>query len=89
MTLFDLNYFPIGPTFKYSQTGHYRGFPGDSVVKNPPGNAGDARDSGSIPQSGRSPGEGNDYPFLHGECHGQRSLVVFHGVTKSQTQLRD
>ena len=31
-------------------------WPGDSVVKNPPTNAGD---SGSIPGSGKSPGEGN------------------------------
>ena len=30
-------------------------FPGGSVVKNPPANSGDA---GSIPGSGRSPGEG-------------------------------
>ena len=29
------------------------------VVKNPPANAGDARDMGSIPGSGRSPGEGH------------------------------
>ena len=29
------------------------------VVKNPPANAGDLRDTGSIPGSGRSPGEGN------------------------------
>ena len=35
------------------------------VVKNPPANAGDARDSGSIPGSGRSPGEGNDYPLQY------------------------
>ena len=32
------------------------GFPGGSVVKNPPANAGD---TGSIPGSGRSPGGGN------------------------------
>ena len=32
------------------------GFPGGSVVKNLPANAGD---SDSIPGSGRSPGEGN------------------------------
>ena len=31
--------------------------PGNSVVKNPPANAGDA---GSTSGSGRSPGEGND-----------------------------
>ena len=32
------------------------GFPGGSVVKNPPAKAGDV---GSIPGSGRCPGEGN------------------------------
>ena len=32
------------------------------VVKNPPANAGDVRDEGSIPGLGRSPGEGNDNP---------------------------
>ena len=35
-----------------------RGFPGVAVVKNLPANAGDARDTGSIPGSGRFPGEG-------------------------------
>ena len=29
------------------------------MVKNPPANAGDARDWGSIPGLGRSPGQGN------------------------------
>ena len=33
------------------------------VVKNPSAIAGDIRDTGSIPGSGRSPGEGNGYPF--------------------------
>ena len=32
------------------------GFPGGTVVKNLPVNAGDARDVGSIPESGRSAG---------------------------------
>ena len=36
-----------------------RGFPGGAVLKNPPANAGDAREAGSIPGSGRSPGIGN------------------------------
>ena len=36
------------------------GFPGDSVVNNPSANAGDTGDVGSIPGSGRSPGEGHD-----------------------------
>ena len=35
------------------------GFPGDTVVKNPPANAGDVRDMGMIPGSGRSPGGGH------------------------------
>ena len=38
------------------------GFPGGSVVKNPPANAGDA---GSIPASGRSPGGGHGNPFQY------------------------
>ena len=42
---------------------HSMGFPGGSVVKNPPANAGDTRDTGSIPGSGRSPGEGNGNPL--------------------------
>ena len=33
------------------------------VVKNLPASEGDAGDSGSIPGSGRSPGEGNGYPL--------------------------
>ena len=35
------------------------GFPGNSVVKNPPAKARDSRDLGSIPGSGRSPAGGN------------------------------
>ena len=50
------------------------GFPSGSVVKNMPANAGDV---GSIPGSGRSPGEGRKWQptpvFLPGKFHGQRS----------------
>ena len=35
------------------------GFPGGPVVKNPPANADDTRDTGSIPGLGKSPGVGN------------------------------
>ena len=35
------------------------GFPGGASVKNPPASTGDARDLGSIPGLGRSPGGGN------------------------------
>jgi len=38
------------------------GSPGGAVAENLPVNAGDARDSGSIPGSGRCPGVGNGNP---------------------------
>ena len=41
--------------------GLYTGFPGGSVVKNSPANAGDAGDMDSVPGSGRSPGAGNGH----------------------------
>ena len=41
----------------------FKGFPGRSAVKNMPANAGDVEDTGSIPGSGRSPGEGNSDPL--------------------------
>ena len=43
-----------------SQVGEEWGFLSGSVVKNPPANVGDV---GSIPGSGRSPGEGNGNPL--------------------------
>ena len=62
------------------------GFPGDSVVKNPPANAGDA---GSIPGSGRSPGGGNGNPLqcscLENSMDRGAWQATVHGVTKSQT----
>ena len=36
-----------------------------TVAKNPPSNAGDIRDVGSIPESGRAPGEGNGNPLQY------------------------
>ena len=41
------------------------GFPGNEVGKNPPANAGDTRDLGSIFGSGRSPAEGNGNPLQY------------------------
>ena len=35
------------------------------MVKDPPANAGDIRDVGSMPGLGKSPGEGNGYPFQY------------------------
>ena len=44
---------------------HTPGFPGGSVVKNPPANAGDTGDAVSTPGLGRSPGEGNGNPLQY------------------------
>ena len=41
------------------------GFPGGSVVKNSPANAGDTGDVGFIPGPGRSPGEGNGHQLRY------------------------
>ena len=35
------------------------------VLKNPPANAGDVKDTGLIPGLGRSPGEGNNNPLQY------------------------
>ena len=43
----------------------FLGFPGGSVVKNPPANAGATGDKGMIPWSGRSPGAGNGNPLQY------------------------
>ena len=48
------------------------------VVKNPPANAGDIRDVGWIPRSGRSLGGRHDNPvFLSGESYRQSSLLGY------------
>ena len=46
------------------------------MIKNLPATVGNARDEGSIPGSGRSPGGGNGNPLQYscGKPHGQRSL---------------
>ena len=50
-------------------------FPGDSDGKESTCNA---KDAGSIPGSGRCPGEGNGYSvFLSGEFNAQRGLVGY------------
>ena len=64
------------------------GFPGATVVKNPPANA---RDVGSILGSGRSPriGDGNplQYSCLENPMDRGSWWVKVHGITKIPTQL--
>ena len=62
------------------------------MVKNPPANAGDIRDVGSIPGSGRSPGGGYgnppQYSCLENPMDRGPWQATVHGVTKSQTRLQ-
>ena len=62
-------------------------FPGGSDGKASAYNAGDP---GSIPGSGRSPGEGNGNPLQY-SCleNPMEGGATVHGVAKSQTRLRD
>ena len=58
-------------------------FPGGSAGKESTCNAGDL---GSMPELGRSPGEGKSYPLQYSGLENSMDCTV-HGVTKSQTQL--
>jgi len=62
------------------------------VVKNTPANAGDIRDVGWIPGSGRSPGEGNGNPLQYSCLENAMNRGIWeatvHGVTKSHTGLK-
>ena len=64
------------------------GFPGGSDGKESACNAGDP---GLIPESGRSPGEGNGYPLqyfcLENPMDRRAWWATVHGVSKSQTRL--
>ena len=65
-----------------------RGFPGGSKVKVSACNVGDL---GSIPGSGRSPGEGNGNPLQYScpenPMDGGDWWAIVHGVAKSRTRL--
>ena len=62
------------------------------MVKNPPANAGDVRDSGSIPGLGRSPVERNgnrlQYSCLENPMDRGAWWATAHGVAKNQTDLK-
>ena len=62
-------------------------FPGGAVVESQPVNAGNARDSGSIPGLGRSPGEGNGNPLQYSCLENPMDRgawwAALHGVLKS------
>ena len=62
------------------------------VVKNPPANAGDVGDVGSIPELGRSPGGGYgnllQYSCLENPMDRGVWWATVHGVAKSWTQVK-
>ena len=61
----------------------HRGFPCGSAGKE---SAHKARDLGSIPGLGRSPGEGKGYPLQYSGLENSMDCLA-HGVAKSQTLL--
>ena len=62
------------------------------VVKNPPANAGDIRDVGLIPGSGRSPRGGHSNPLQYSCLENSMDRgswwATVHRVAKSRTQLK-
>ena len=62
------------------------------MVKNPLSNAGDIRDTGSIPGSGRSPGRGHGnplhYSFMENPMDRGAWWATVHRVSKSWTKLK-
>ena len=61
------------------------------AVKGLPANAGDVRDEGSIPGSGRSPRGGHGNPLQYSCLEnplGQSSLAGYYRVAKSRTGLK-
>ena len=63
----------------------FLGFPYGSAGKE---SACNARDLGSIPGLGRSPGEGKGYLLQYSGLENSMACIV-HGVAKSRTQLSD
>ena len=63
------------------------------VVKTPPAKEGDLRDSGLIPGSGRSPGEGKGNPLQYSCLENPMDWgawwATIHGIAKSRTLLSD
>ena len=72
---------------------HFRGFPAGAVVKNPPANAGDARDACSISGWGRSPGGRNGNPLQYSSLENSIDRgawwATVYGFAKSRTRQSD
>ena len=82
--IFRLRYYVSGHCYTYS-----RSFPGGSVVKTVAANTGDV---GSVPGSGRSPGEGNANPLqyfcLENPINRGAWQATVHGVAKESDTIK-
>ena len=58
-------------------------FPSGASVKNPPANAEDIRDVGSIPGWGRSRGEGHDSPLQYSFLENPMDIGAWRVTTES------
>ena len=62
------------------------------MVKNPPANAGDIRDAGSIPGLGKSLGERHGNPLKYsfpGESHGKRSIAGYNPWSHKELDMTE
>ena len=89
LSIFPASLAPVvGPRvpLQSSGTDALWGSPDGAMVKNPLANAREARDAGSIPGLGRSPGKGNGNPLpyscLENPMDREAWLSTVHGVTK-------
>ena len=77
----------MGSFFQLQHAGSL-GFPGGTVVENPPVSAGDM---GLIPELGRSPGEGNGNPLQY--SYREKSMdrgawrATIHGIAKESDTI--
>ena len=87
--LLDISPVPVTPAqcflFFIIYLCYYKGSPCGSAGKE---SAWNVRDLGSVPGLGRSPAKGKDYPLQYSGLENCMDSTA-HGVTKSQTRLRD
>ena len=88
------NFFSQDETFKIYSLSSFQicytvltmGFPGNSVVKNPPDNAGD---TGLIPGSGRSSGERNSNPLQYSCLRNPMNIGAWRATVHVVTRVRN
>ena len=59
------------------------------MVKKPPAKEGDVRDMGSVPELGRSPGEGNGNPFQYSSLGNPMDRGIWWAIVQGVTNEPD